>query len=143
MPLDPSQQPDRSPSDPGTEPEEEQEFERSLSDLSRSLEALKARYAQVQRDALRQAELGKRTEQVERDWKRTHLPELRVELRNLKAQIRELQVDLESALLSNRELSKLFWQGVKQGFVGEIFWSVVRFVGIGIVIGWLLKSCTG
>jgi hypothetical protein len=27
--------------------------------------------------------------------------------------------------------------------LGEVFWQIVRFGGIGVLLGWILRSCTG
>ncbi|MFM8307622.1 MAG: DUF2203 domain-containing protein, partial [Microcystis aeruginosa] len=26
---------------------------------------------------------------------------------------------------------------------GDVFWQIVRFGGIGVLLGWILRSCTG
>ncbi|MFB2980624.1 DUF2203 domain-containing protein [Microseira sp. BLCC-F43] len=130
-PEEPSQS-NRSPSDPGTRKtqEEEQEFGRSLEEVDRSLQALKERYAQVQRDRQRQKELQHRYEEVRQDLRRERSQQLIAELQLLKQQLEMLEVSLESSLFSFSSLREPFWQAV-------------RFAGMGIAIGWLLKSCAG
>ncbi|ERN40469.1 hypothetical protein KR51_00030130 [Rubidibacter lacunae KORDI 51-2] len=55
---------------------------------------------------------------------------LQSELQRLQQRITDLETDLESRLLS--------WKDFK-----EPFWQVVRFGGIGFLLGWALKSCAG
>jgi predicted RNase H-like nuclease (RuvC/YqgF family) len=133
-PSEESSQPHRSQSDPQpslhAEAADEQEFERSLEVVERSLQDLKERYAQVQRDQQRQKELQHRFEEVRQDRRRNRSQQLKAELQQIKAQLEVLEVSLESSLFS--------WSSLK-----EPFWQAVRFAGIGIVIGWLLKSCAG
>lgn len=130
-PEEPSN-PDRSPLDPRSRKaeEDEQEFARSLAEVDRSLQALKERYAQVERDRTRQQELQHRIEEVRQDLRRQRSRQLQAELHELKQQVEMLEVSLESSLFSFSSLKEPFWQAV-------------RFAGIGIAIGWLLKSCAG
>jgi chromosome segregation ATPase len=107
-----------------------QEFEQTLTEVERSLHDLKERYAQVQRDQQRketvEAEIDRMTEQ----YHRTRSKPMLTELKQLQTQLEELELALESKLFD--------WQGLR-----EVFWQAVRFVGIGIIIGWLLKSWVG
>ena len=142
MPQDPLQ-----PSSPGSEPNQEDagadEFEQALSEVERSLQDLRERYAQVQRDLQRNVELQQRLKQAKREGNGSQLPRMGGELGQIKQQLKELAVDLESRLLSDSDLLALFWQAWRRGLIGEVFWQVVRFAGLGIVIGWILKSCAG
>ena len=108
----------------------EQEFVQGLAEVERSLATLKERYAQVQRDQARQAELQHRYEDVRQAQRRDRSPQLQAELKQIKQQLDILEVNLESSLFS--------WSSLK-----EPFWMAVRFGGIGIIIGWLLKSLIG
>ncbi|HEY9692072.1 MAG TPA: hypothetical protein V6D15_07695 [Oculatellaceae cyanobacterium] len=119
----------------------EDEFEEELAKVERSLVALKQRYDQLQQGIKRQAELQQRAQEVQREFRQSHLPQLQAELRRIRKQLAEIEVALESCLLSKKDLMVLFWQGIKQGLLSEVFWQVVRFGGLGIVIGWILKSC--
>lgn len=121
----------------------EDDFEQALSELERSLQALRGRYAQVQLDLQRQAEFQQRLKQVQREGSGTPLPQMQGELRQIKEQLKELEAELESRLLSDSDLMTLFWQGWRRGLMGEPFWQVVRFGGLGVVLGWILKSCAG
>lgn len=110
------------------------EFEQNLRELEQSVLRLKARYAQVQIDQQRQQELKIRQNQIEHQLPQTRSravrAELNRELKRLKQQLEELEVALESQLFS--------WSGMK-----EVFWQAVRFGGLGIVLGWILRSVVG
>jgi hypothetical protein len=104
------------------------EFEQALEAVERSLDALKQRYNQVQADQLQQAELQERLEQLQQTQRDSPLPHLRRELRGIQRQLEDLEVALESRLFS--------WSGMR-----EVFWQIIRFGGLGTVIGWILRSC--
>jgi anion-transporting ArsA/GET3 family ATPase len=114
------------PSQSNGQPEDE--FERSLADVERSLSALKQRYVQVQQEQQRQAELQQRLKQVKQQLHKNQSPQLQAELKRIKQQLEVIEVNLESQLFS--------WSSLK-----EPFWQVVRFGGLGVVVGWILKSC--
>lgn len=119
------------PSEPDSQKvDSNQEISILLVDVERSLVALKQRYAQVQNDQLRQAELQQRYNQVKKELRNNHLSQLRVELRQIKEQLEAIEINLESQLFS--------WGSLK-----EPFWQAVRFGGLGVVVGWILKSCAG
>ncbi|MBE9126382.1 MULTISPECIES: DUF2203 domain-containing protein [unclassified Coleofasciculus] len=128
----------REPSQPspgGSEPNQQDtgadEFEQALSEVERSLELVKERYNQVQRDRKRQAQLQHRREEIRRSMRNSsNRQTLQAELRQIKEQLETIELNLESQLVS--------WGSFK-----EPFWQAVRFGGLGIVIGWLLKSCAG
>jgi seryl-tRNA synthetase len=115
-------------SDPQKSGNSEQEFVQALAELERSLMALKERYAQVQRDRQRQAELKHRYEEIHQDRRMARSQEMKAELKRIGQELETLEVSLESSLFA--------WSSLK-----EPFWMAVRFAGIGIAIGWLLKSC--
>jgi chromosome segregation ATPase len=130
MPEDPLQ-----PSSPGSESNQQDtgadEFEQALSEVERSLQSLKERYAQVQRDRRRQTELQQRRELLRRELRQTSDRQaLQAELKQIKEQLEIIELNLESQLFS--------WGNLK-----EPFWQAVRFGGLGVVVGWILKSCAG
>ncbi len=94
------------------------QFEQALDQVEDLLRGLKQRYAQVQTARREKTELQQR------------LHKLAQELHQVKEQLEELEVDLESRLLSWRTHRELFWQ-------------IVRFVGLGFVLGQILNACTG
>jgi hypothetical protein len=120
--------PPQKPTEPSKEPPEnqEREFEQELLFVERSLEALKERYTQVQRDLSQRIELQQRRNQL----RHKKLPEMKAELRQIKQQLSMLELNLESQLFS--------WGSLK-----EPFWQAVRFGGMGVIIGWILKSFAG
>ncbi|MDP8964765.1 MAG: DUF2203 domain-containing protein [Cyanobacteriota bacterium] len=130
MPQEPSQ-PSPSGSEPNLPDTGADEFEQALSEVDQSLAALKERYAQVQRDRQRQAELQHRREQIRKERRQTsNRQALQTELSQIKEQLETIELNLESQLFS--------WGSLK-----EPFWQAVRFGGLGVVIGWILKSCAG
>ena len=102
---------------------EVQAFEQELATVERSLDDFKERYKQVQQDQHTQVQLQERQEQLKRQMQRSPAPELKAELNRLQTQLDELEVNLESKLFS--------W-----GSLREPFWQIVRFGGLGLVIGW-------
>lgn len=129
MPQDPSQ-----PSSPSSEPNPPNsnvdEFEQAFTDLEQSLQVLRERYEQVQRDRILRDELQQRREYIHRELRQTNNRQaLRAELKHIQEQLETIELNLES---------RLFWGSLK-----EPFWQAVRFGGLGIVLGWILKSCAG
>jgi hypothetical protein len=103
----------------------EQEFERDLAAVERSLAALKQRYAQVQQDQATQAQLQERQKALKQQLQRQRSTEMKAELQQIEMQLDELETSLESHLFT--------WGSLK-----ESFWQIVRFSGLGLVIGWML-----
>ncbi|NJK76462.1 MAG: DUF2203 domain-containing protein [Microcoleus sp. SU_5_6] len=110
--------------------EDESEFVQALAAVERSLAAVKERYTQIQVDRQRQAELGNRREDVRHSLRQNPLPQLKKELREIEQELETIELNLESSLFS--------WGSLKQPF-----WQAVRFGGLGILIGWILKSYVG
>lgn len=117
-------------SPPKPDSDDEIDFEQGLREVEQSLLLLKARYAQVQSDQQRQQELQQRLNELEHKAKRDRSKLLQVQLKQVRQQIEDLEVALESKLFS--------WSGLK-----EVFWQAVRFGGIGTIVGWVLKSLAG
>lgn len=120
-----------------------EEFEQNLAKAQHALEQLKQRYAQVLEARRQQTELHEHLRATEQALQNNPNSGLKPQLQQIEAQIQELQVTLESALLSNDDLKRIFWEGLRHGLLGELFWQIVRFGGIGVIIGWILKSCAG
>ena len=118
----PSQRPDSG--------EDELDFEQSLQAVEQSLQVLKARYSQVQLDQHHQQRLQQRLSEAEREYRHSHSLALRQELKQIRQQIEDLELALESRLFS--------WNGLR-----EVFWQALRFGGLGVILGWLLKSLAG
>jgi septal ring factor EnvC (AmiA/AmiB activator) len=88
-------------------------FEQELEAVERSLHSLRDRSLQVQQDQQLETQLQERQEQI------------KDELKNIQNRLDELEVNLESRLFS--------WGSLK-----EPFWQIVRFGGLGVVLGWFL-----
>ncbi|MEG4345329.1 DUF2203 domain-containing protein [Microcoleus sp. A003_D6] len=110
--------------------EQESEFVQAIAAVERSLAAVKERYTQIQVDRQRQVELGHRREEIRQSVRQNPLPQLKKELREIEQELETIELNLESSLFS--------WGSIKQPF-----WQAVRFGGLGILIGWILKSYAG
>ncbi|MEB3225829.1 MAG: hypothetical protein VKJ86_08490 [Synechococcus sp.] len=103
------------------------EFEQAIAQVETELTALKARYAEVQTTQTRIAELQAEQATLAAEPETAQKQaSLKTELNLIAEEIAKLELQLESHLLK--------WQ--------EPFWQIVRFTGIGILLGWLLKSLT-
>ncbi|SRR5579883_799271 len=118
--------PPKQPFDPSDEENQAQDFAQELLELERSLLSLRERYIQVQADKSRKVELQKRLKKLRYNQQ----PEMKVELKQIKQQLEVLELNLESQLFS--------WGSLK-----EPFWQAIRFGGLGVIIGWILKSLAG
>lgn len=107
---------------------QEPDFQQELQDVESALIALKERYNQVQSDREKKAQWQQRRDELQQNKHKT--PEIKAELKQIQQQLEALELNLESQLFSWRSLKKPFWQ-------------VVRFGGMGVIIGWILKSCAG
>lgn len=121
----------------------QQQFEQALYLLEQSLLTLKARYAKVRAGQQAACELEQHRHDLEVKWQMEQLPDLEKELHSLQEQQQALALDLESELLTNTQLQTLFWQGLRQGILGEAFWQILRFGGLGLLLGWTLKAWAG
>lgn len=122
MPL-PQSSPDPASNHNNDVPLSAHAFEQEYAAVERSLHDLKERYTQVQQDKQTQAQLQDRKEQLKQQMQRAPTAELKAELKQLQTHLDALEVNLESQLFS--------W-----GSLREPFWQIVRFGGLGIVIGW-------
>ena len=111
-------------------PRDESEFVVALETVERSLATVKERYTQIQVDRQRQVELGHRREEIRQSMRQNPLSQLKKELREIEQELETIELNLESSLFS--------WASIKQPF-----WQAVRFGGVGILIGWILKSYAG
>jgi predicted RNase H-like nuclease (RuvC/YqgF family) len=103
----------------------ELDLSQEIEEVERSLQELQERYFQVQQDREQKAQLQQRLQSLAQNVPETW--EIKSEIRRIKQQIGLLEVNLESQLFS--------WSSLKRPF-----WQIVRFSGLGVVIGWLLKS---
>ncbi|MEO1183706.1 MAG: DUF2203 domain-containing protein [Cyanobacteria bacterium J06636_27] len=122
-----------------TEESLEQELEQEILSVEQSIDGLKQRYAQMLNDKQRQIELVRRFDEIKKEMQQTTSQSLKAELR----QIKEKLESLDNALgLFSESYLVLFGGSViftKSG-LKDLFWQIVRFGGLGVIIGWLLKS---
>ena len=122
-----------------TEENLEQELQQEILSVEQNLGELKQRYAQMLADKQRQIELVRHSDEVKRQLQQTTTRTLKAELK----QIKEKLETLDNALgLFSETYLVLFGGSViftKSG-LKDLFWQVVRFGGLGVIIGWLLKS---
>jgi len=132
------------------------DVEAQLQETKELLTEIEQRFLQVRHDSLKQHELQTQQEQIRAQIQDTsgdrphlnnnqkirrkpnpkdrrspsnpHKEELLKQLDELGEQLEQIEADLESRLLS--------WSSFR-----EPFWQIVRFVGIGIIIGVILRSC--
>lgn len=112
---------------PGEEPPSWAELDEALAAVQQKLRDFEDRYGQVRRDQRLRGELVAEQRSLEAKSSR---PALRAELDRIQQEIDEIDLALESRLFS--------WDGLK-----EVFWQAVRFGGLGMVLGWLLRGWSG
>lgn len=119
------------------------DLETQLQETRELLTEVEQRFNQVRRDSIEQQELQSQQQQLKlqiqdranskisrpRSSSNPQKAELQQQLQELSDRLEQIEVDLESRLLS--------WSSFR-----EPFWQIVRFGGIGIIIGVILKSCT-
>ncbi len=132
------------------------DVEAQLKETRQLLEEIEQRFLQVYRDSIRQQELLTQQEEIRAQIQETssdrpehnsnskirrkpsslngratptsHKEELVKQLQEVGEQLEQIEANLESRLLS--------WSSLR-----EPFWQIVRFVGIGIIIGVILRGC--
>lgn len=82
----------------------------------------------IQQAEAKLIDLRRRYSQIQRD--RARKKQLEARLQRLQSELETLEYNLESRLVRGKE-----WL--------EPFWLAVRFGGLGIILGWLLKSWAG
>ncbi|MEB3164727.1 MAG: hypothetical protein VKK80_15970 [Prochlorothrix sp.] len=117
----------RSPRPPLKNPE----FEQALDSLSEKLTGLRQRYSDICADQARLDALSQAIQQhqanPQRETQQTVDPELTATLEALQREFNELEAQFEGQFMS--------WDGI-----GTLFWQIVRFGGLGLVLGWGLRS---
>ena len=108
-------------SSPKSHETKENDLEHILIEVERSLEQLQERHTQVKQDLAKRSQIKERQQELKEQSKDKSLPKpLKTELKSIQEELDSLELNLESVLLP------------------DIFWQVVRFVFLGIVIGWFL-----
>ncbi len=101
------------------------DFEAAIAQLEQDLMALKERYQQICAAEAQIAALQAQQADIQAQSPETQKQDsLKTELNLLQEEIEKLELQLESNLIN--------WQ--------EPFWQIVRFTGVGILLGWVLKS---
>ncbi|MGI0480006.1 hypothetical protein ACN4EE_04370 [Geminocystis sp. CENA526] len=103
------------------------DIDEAIANIEASLEKIKTRHQQIILDRARKEELEQRKQEIKDLQKENKQDSLKSELYFLEEELTQIEVRLESELF-------------KWSSLNEPFWQIVRFVGIGIVIGWLLKT---
>lgn len=116
-------------------PTPDEEFETALMEVERSLLNLQERYKKVQQAQKQKRDLERRLKDVS--------PEDSMEVQKINEELQQLRITLESNLLTDEDTKTLFWEGIRQGLLGEFFWQIIRFGGLGVLLGWLLKTWAG
>ena len=97
------------------------DFATALEETHKDFDALHQRYDEVREAFVQRSQLQSTITQG-------HLP--KAELNRLKKQLETLEETLENQLMT--------WNNLK-----EPFWQVLRFVGLGLVLGWFLRGWFG
>ncbi|MEL6223108.1 MAG: hypothetical protein AAFR31_10765 [Cyanobacteria bacterium J06627_8] len=100
---------------------DEQEFLDALADAQTTLDQIKERYVQVAEATEQRSELRAQYNRTQHALRQHRTKELQQELKKLKTKLNELEVIFESQLV-------------------DPFWMAIRFGGIGLIIGWILRA---
>lgn len=134
--------PTPTPNEPNPNPNRTQgsdddwDFAAACQAVEQSLSDLRQRYREIEQNQALQAQLRERAAELKKELRRTPSYErsrrqpLRDELRHIQEQLDTIELNLESQLFSLSSLKEPFWQAI-------------RFGGLGLIIGWILKSCAG
>jgi uncharacterized membrane protein YraQ (UPF0718 family) len=98
---------------------QENELAQILIEVEQSLVQLQLRHTQVKQDWEKRSQIKARQQELKQQQAKLPQP-LKTELRSLQQELDRLELTLESVLLP------------------DIFWQVIRFVFLGIAIGWFL-----
>ncbi len=117
------------PSDAVPSPPELDEIGTAIQDLEQLLTDLRDRYQQIQSDEPLRSQLQAQiaTQQQQLKTKPDQSADLKAELAQLNDQLDDVEMRLESRLVS--------WLGLR-----EYFWQIVRFGGFGLLLGWGLTT---
>ena len=119
-------------------------FVQELAAVEQALADLKYRYRDLQNALRQRVQMEEKREEVQTNQPKDALTQ---ELGEINQKIQELSIDLESKLLTDADLQRilrqLYWEALKEGVLREWFWQIVRFGGLGVILGWILKSWAG
>jgi hypothetical protein len=100
-----------------------EDIEEALTTVERSLADLQQRYQEVKKNQIRKHELLQEKAQLKQREQPDHI---KTELKLIQEELEQIELNLESSLITWRSFQEPFWQAV-------------RFLGLGMVIGWVLK----
>ncbi len=112
-----------SSSESSANPNHNLEIDQALSEVEQSLKELENRYQQIKQDWQKKSDLVAEKQSLEQ-IKSNNLQKdpIKTQIRQVQKELDRLELNLESMLLP------------------DLFWQIVRFVGIGILVGWGLKE---
>lgn len=106
------------------------ELEQALRTTEQILLELKERYTQVKGDQRRKQQLQQQSKMLQHQFSASNRQQIKAQLLQIGQELEQLDLNLESRLFS--------WRSLR-----EPFWLAVRFGGLGVLIGWFLKSLAG
>jgi O6-methylguanine-DNA--protein-cysteine methyltransferase len=114
---------------------ENTEIEQTLDELEESLFSLREAYIQSRQDEQQQRELRQQKRELRKKGKQEGSKDskkdpIKLELRSIEQQMADLD-------------NKIASRFVDISIFQDRFWQIVRFTGLGIVIGWFLKTVAG
>lgn len=118
-------------------------FGLALAALAQSLQTLQTRYDEIQSQRAKQQQIQEHRSDLELRLQLEPQPELEQELERIQGELRDLSLELESQLLTDEQMQSFFWDGLRRGLLGDLFWQILRFGGLGLIAGWGLKSWVG
>jgi hypothetical protein len=120
------------------------EIEHAIVEVETHLQTLKAHYEQVRNDQQRQQQLIQQRQQVKQQLRQSDSLDLKLELKQLREQIEQLD-DTLGGFSENYLFISLLGNplGFSKRGLQDAFWQIIRFGGLGVILGWLLKSWAG
>ena len=110
-------------SESSANPNHNLEIDQALSEVEMSLRELESRYRQIKQDWQKKSDLVAEKQLLEQTQSNNLQKDpIKTQIRQVQKELDRLELNLESVLLP------------------DLFWQIVRFVGIGIVVGWGLKE---
>jgi hypothetical protein len=129
------------PLSPQAEPSPDLEIDQAIAEVEELLSQVKQRYEQIriaqadltpltqqQRELQKQLKSSQVNSLAQAQWRDRQA--LKEELAAVEQRLTEISVELESRLIS--------WQSFR-----EPFWQILRFGGVGIILGYYLKALAG
>jgi hypothetical protein len=108
----------------------------AIANIEASLEKVKTRHQQIILDRAKKEELENRQQEI-KDLKKenNYQDSIKSELHYIEKELTEIEMRLESELFQISPLVEILLT-----ILTEPFWLMVRFGGIGVILGWFLKT---